>query len=327
MLFVHINLNCYETVNVSVSHIGANTVYKWLHMLKYHLSPQGLFWIDNIGAPHILTWYQIGVAKQARHENSTRTQHNVSGFGFGISTRLIKRVDTKFKRISGSIPCRFPVLPFSDDLEFCRSSSSPTNPTTSTNMSNVEAINLSGDEGAVEISKPSVAAASGSKAAPGNTQRKVKPNTGITKRRQRKLTSPVWDYFTILDDTNEKGDLVCLCNRCGVKYIAESRHGTGNMLRHGKSCKGHTYKDVGQFILKIGLNGSLGTRATTYKHEEFRELLAIAIAKHNLPLQFVEYEASLQPEVEELCKKVVKMDVNVVDDNDGENTCDISSAQ
>ncbi|KAL4566150.1 hypothetical protein LXL04_030260 [Taraxacum kok-saghyz] len=103
------------------------------------------------------------------------------------------------------------------------------------NMSNVEAINLSGDEGAVEISKPSVAAASGSKAAPGNTQRKVKPNTGITKRRQRKLTSPVWDYFTILDDTNEKGDLLCLCNRCGVKYIAESRHGTGNMLRHGKS--------------------------------------------------------------------------------------------
>ncbi|KAL4575647.1 hypothetical protein LXL04_022498 [Taraxacum kok-saghyz] len=40
------------------------------------------------------------------------------------------------------------------------------------NMSNVEAINLSGDEGAVEISKPFVAAASGSKAAPGNTQRK-----------------------------------------------------------------------------------------------------------------------------------------------------------
>ncbi|KAL4560927.1 hypothetical protein LXL04_033083 [Taraxacum kok-saghyz] len=168
--------------------------------------------------------------------------------------------------ISGSIPCRFLVLPFSDDLEFCRSSSSPTNPTTSSsieqsllrlnsgspfpisnfksllrlnsrytslisgspfpisdfksllsdfgisisdfrfqvtastefqhffnfdflvsdsgsllhiftfvaaNMSNVEAINLSGDEGAVEISKPFVAAASGSKAAPGNTQRKV----------------------------------------------------------------------------------------------------------------------------------------------------------
>ena len=151
-------------------------------------------------------------------------------------------------------------------------------------MSNVEAINLSGDEGAIEISKPSVAAASGSKAAPGNTQRKVKPNTGITKRRQRKLTSPVWDYFTILDDIDANGNLVCLCNRYGVKYIAESSHGTGNMLRHGKSCKGHTYKDAGQFILKTGLNGSLGTRATTYKHEEFRELLAIAIAKHNLPL-------------------------------------------
>ncbi|KAL4557348.1 hypothetical protein LXL04_035524 [Taraxacum kok-saghyz] len=40
---------------VSVSHIGANTIYKWLYMLEYPLSPQGLFWRDNLGAPHILT--------------------------------------------------------------------------------------------------------------------------------------------------------------------------------------------------------------------------------------------------------------------------------
>ncbi|KAL4573272.1 hypothetical protein LXL04_020071 [Taraxacum kok-saghyz] len=138
-------------------------------------------------------------------------------------------------------------------------------------MEHIDAINLSGDEVAAEAeigSKPTVAVASGSNAAKGKTSRKLKPDT---------------------DDTNENGNLVCLCNRCGVKYIAESSHGTGNMLRHGKNCKGLTYKDVGQFILKTGLNGSLGTRATTYKHEEFHELLAIAIAKHNLPLQFVEY--------------------------------------
>ncbi|KAL4569476.1 hypothetical protein LXL04_025114 [Taraxacum kok-saghyz] len=41
--------------SVSVSHIGANTIYKWLYMLEYPLSPQGLFWRDNIGAPHTLT--------------------------------------------------------------------------------------------------------------------------------------------------------------------------------------------------------------------------------------------------------------------------------
>ncbi|KAL4564394.1 hypothetical protein LXL04_028458 [Taraxacum kok-saghyz] len=183
------------------------------------------------------------------------------------------------------------------------------------NMSNVEAINLSGDEWADEISKPTVAVASGSNAAIGNTQRKLKPNTGIAKKRQRKLTSPVWEYFKILNDIDENGNLVCLCNRCGVKYIAESSHGTGNMLRHGKNCKGHNYKDVGQFILKTGLNGSLGTRATTYKHEEFRELLAIALAKHNLPLQFVEYEdiracfEYLSTEVKTVCRNTIKSDI------------------
>ena len=42
-------------VVVSVSHVGANTVYMWLYMLEYPLSLQGLFWRDNLGAPHILT--------------------------------------------------------------------------------------------------------------------------------------------------------------------------------------------------------------------------------------------------------------------------------
>ena len=44
--------------SVSVSHIGANTVYKWLYMLEYHLSPQCLFWRDNHEAPHILTQHK-----------------------------------------------------------------------------------------------------------------------------------------------------------------------------------------------------------------------------------------------------------------------------
>ncbi|KAL4572714.1 hypothetical protein LXL04_019496 [Taraxacum kok-saghyz] len=37
----------------------------------------------------------------------------------------------------------------------------------------------------------------------------------------------------------------------------------------------------------------------------------------NIISLYLNFVASLQPEVEELCKKVVKMDVNVVDDNDG----------
>ncbi|KAL6540731.1 hypothetical protein OROMI_024614 [Orobanche minor] len=198
------------------------------------------------------------------------------------------------------------------------------------NMDTIDTIDISGDEGEEEIgsvpNKATIAdkktVASGSKnttkatnAAKGKAQKKLKPNNGNIKKRQRKLTSPVWEYFKILDDTDENGNLVCLCNRCGVKYIAESSHGTGNMLRHGRTCKGNTYKDVGQFILKTGLNGSLGTRASTYKHDEFRELLAIAIAKHNLPLQFVEYEgirncfAYLHSGVKTVCRNTIKSDI------------------
>ncbi|KAL6540733.1 hypothetical protein OROMI_024616 [Orobanche minor] len=42
---------------------------------------------------------------------------------------------------------------------------------------------------------------------------------------------------------------------------------------------------------------------------------------------WVSKESSFQPEVEDLCKKVVKLNVNDDDDDDGEKASDISSAQ
>ncbi|KAL4574621.1 hypothetical protein LXL04_021456 [Taraxacum kok-saghyz] len=167
------------------------------------------------------------------------------------------------------------------------------------NMSNIEAINLSGDEGAVEISNSTVAAK-------GNTQRKVKPNTGITKRRQRKLTSPIWDYFTILDDTDAKGNL----KKVLAFTIMPPPH-TGAALA----------EKIYGLLKEWGIHSKV---ISLTLDNAFSNDAMVDCLKFDLDLIG---DASLQPEVEELCKKVVKMDVNVVDDNDGEKASDISSAQ
>lgn len=71
------------------------------------------------------------------------------------------------------------------------------------------------------------------------TAAKLKPNlTGNLRKRQRKLTSSVWDHFVMIDELDNMGRMQCQCLKCGVKYIGESSHGTGNMHRHIKSCKG-----------------------------------------------------------------------------------------
>ncbi|CAH1430443.1 unnamed protein product [Lactuca virosa] len=121
-----------------------------------------------------------------------------------------------------------------------------------------------------------------------------KPNfSGNPVKRKCKLTSRVWKAFEILKESDSKGNMLCKCKKCGTTYIAESSHGTGNLLRHKRACdlKHKSYKDVGQLLIQSNLKGSLGTRSATFKADEFRELVAVAIARHNLPFQFVEYEA------------------------------------
>ena len=83
--------------------------------------------------------------------------------------------------------------------------------------------------------------------------------------------------------------MLCKCKKCGTTYIAESSHGTGNLLRHKRACdlKHKSYKDVGQLLIQSNLKGTLGTRSPTFNADEFRELVVVAIARHNLPFQFV----------------------------------------
>ncbi|KAL2925757.1 Zinc finger BED domain-containing protein RICESLEEPER 3, partial [Bienertia sinuspersici] len=70
----------------------------------------------------------------------------------------------------------------------------------------------------------------------------TKPSTNF--KRQRKLTSDVWENFEFLDVPDAQGNLLCKCKICGQRYNAESRQGTGNLKRHIKKCKKRTFKDV-----------------------------------------------------------------------------------
>ncbi|XP_021735714.1 uncharacterized protein LOC110702319 [Chenopodium quinoa] len=112
---------------------------------------------------------------------------------------------------------------------------------------------------------------------------------GIHFKRQRKLTSDVWANFEFLDKPDEQGNIICKCKKCGQKYNAESRQGTGNLKRHIKKCKKRTFKDVGQMIIDSSSSGSMMNRVPTIDYDIVREMLSIAVVKHYLPFQFAEY--------------------------------------
>ncbi|KAL2941421.1 putative AC transposase [Bienertia sinuspersici] len=137
-----------------------------------------------------------------------------------------------------------------------------------------------------------------------------------TYKRQRKLTSDVWAEFEFLEpDTN--GVLCCKCKRCGQSYNAGSNIGTGNLRRHLDRCKKRKFRDVGQMILDCGSGGSglLTSRSLNFDPTMFRELLATAIVRHELPFQFAEYEGvrkcftHSQHDVKVVSRNTIKSDI------------------
>lgn len=79
---------------------------------------------------------------------------------------------------------------------------------------------------------------------------------------KRKLTSFVWRHFDLLPRAEGKKRRA-KCLKCGMEYLAESKHGMGNMKRH--------------------LSGG------KFNQEKFRELIVTAIIVHDLRFSFVEY--------------------------------------
>lgn len=147
-----------------------------------------------------------------------------------------------------------------------------------------------------------------------NTKGKRKGRIVLSGKRKGRLTSKVWVNFDILSDLDEFGNMTCKCKNCGTVYSADSKAGTGNLIRHVKSCKMRTYRDVGQMLLEKTSSG-LKSRVVKYDANEFRELVALAIVQHDLPFQFVEYVgirkcfSYLHPDVKHITRNTIKADV------------------
>ena len=87
-----------------------------------------------------------------------------------------------------------------------------------------------------------VAATPTTQTSTGTTIEKGKSN------RKRQKTSIVWKYFTELNEKYLDGKKRAACNICGIKYICESSHGTGNMHTHMEKCVKKDHGDIGQFF-------------------------------------------------------------------------------
>jgi len=123
----------------------------------------------------------------------------------------------------------------------------------------------------------------------------------------------VWDNYEFLPP-DEEGNLFCKCKKCGQTYPGDSSYGTRNLKRHLGKCKQKNFRDIGQLLLE-SRSGFLGNRRPQFDFNEFRQLLAYCVVKHQLPFQFVEYEgvrdllAYLNPDVNFLARNTIRNDV------------------
>ena len=64
-------------------------------------------------------------------------------------------------------------------------------------------------------------------------QSEIPENTSVKKK--RRLVYGIWKDFAMIP--SKPGEpLYCECKKCGRRYLAGSRNGTGNLRRHLKSC-------------------------------------------------------------------------------------------
>ncbi|KAG6506572.1 hypothetical protein ZIOFF_031896 [Zingiber officinale] len=131
---------------------------------------------------------------------------------------------------------------------------------------------------------------------------------------KRVLKSKWWQYFEMLPKI-EGEDLRCKCKACGITYKAESSMGTGNLRRHIlNQCPKQKTSDIAQALLEQG-DKSLAIRSQRFNQDIFRELLILAIVKHDLPFQFVEYKAIrsiftyLEPQVNYFTRNTARTDI------------------
>ncbi|KAL4627208.1 hypothetical protein ACB092_05G151700 [Castanea dentata] len=132
-----------------------------------------------------------------------------------------------------------------------------------------------------------------------NTKSKVnktKKSFRGEKKKEKQHISSVWTEFVKLP-IDEEGLSKAICQWCGKKILVDSHNGTSNLHHHLLKClKQNEVKEDGE-------------------EEEFREMLAETIIKHNLPFSFVEYEGIrkvfkyLNSDVKNISRNTSKADV------------------
>ena len=117
-------------------------------------------------------------------------------------------------------------------------------------------------------------------------------------KRMRCRTSSVWSDFEILpigSDVKERA----MCKKCQNSFVADS-NGTTSLLRHRAKCHEVDNQSVSHQPLD---------QAT------YREMVALAIIRHNYPFSFAEHENNrllhcyLNPDVKTICRNTAKSDV------------------
>ncbi|KAL2938873.1 Nudix hydrolase 23 chloroplastic, partial [Bienertia sinuspersici] len=83
-------------------------------------------------------------------------------------------------------------------------------------------------------------------------------------KRQRRLTFCVWVNFEFLDEPDKHGNLLCKCKKCGTIYNADSKMGTGNLIRNIRNCKRRDIRDDFDSYSSIQLSGSVKTELQMY---------------------------------------------------------------
>uniref|UniRef100_A0A5B6YQP7 BED-type domain-containing protein n=1 Tax=Davidia involucrata TaxID=16924 RepID=A0A5B6YQP7_DAVIN len=126
--------------------------------------------------------------------------------------------------------------------------------------------------------------------------------SSTTSKRFKRTTSIVWDKFEKLP-INVDGRQKAMCKMCKHEYVADSKSGTSNLLRHLTTCPKRECDDpMAQCFFQID-------------QDTYREKLSEAIIRHNYPFAFVEHEAIrdlhsyLNPNVKFITRNTAKSDV------------------
>lgn len=136
------------------------------------------------------------------------------------------------------------------------------------------------------------------------------------RKRKRKTTSGVWEYF---DKVTIKGRERALCKGCKNDYVGGSKSGTTHLWEHLKKCLKTTNKvDIAQSFLK-GTIKKDSTSITVGKYKFSQDLarheLCNMIALHGYPLSmvdhigFIRYSKVLNPDFKVVSRNTLKSDI------------------